>query len=107
VLAPGLRADKIDLNVHRRNDMTFDPVHGERHRNSVPLHVGPTLRDGTLGKVTTGTIVGYVGNSGDAINSASHDHFEWHPGNGAAVDPFPYLNAVCLLPSETTNETSA
>ena len=60
-----------------------------------------------LGKVTTGTIIGYVGNSGDASNSVSHDHFEWHPGNGAAVDPFPYLNAVCLLPSETTNETRA
>jgi hypothetical protein len=62
---------------------------------------------GTFGKMTTGTIIGYVGNSGDASNSASHDHFEWHPGNGAAVDPFPYLNAVCLLPSETTNETPA
>jgi len=62
---------------------------------------------GTLGKVTTGTIIGYVGNSGDAINSAPHDHFEWHPGNGAPVDPFPYLNAVCLLPSETTSDTSS
>ena len=62
---------------------------------------------GTLGQVTTGTIIGYVGNSGDAINSASHDHFEWHPGNGAAVDPFPYLNAVCLLPSEATSDTSS
>lgn len=62
---------------------------------------------GTLGKVTTGTIIGYVGNSGDAINSAPHDHFEWHPENGVAVDPFPYLNAVCLLPSETTSDTSS
>jgi murein DD-endopeptidase MepM/ murein hydrolase activator NlpD len=58
---------------------------------------------GKLGQVTTGTIIGYVGNSGDATNSAPHDHFEWHPGNRAAVDPFPYLNAVCLLPSATTN----
>jgi murein DD-endopeptidase MepM/ murein hydrolase activator NlpD len=65
------------------------------------------LEYGTLGKVTTGTIIGYVGNSGDAINSATHDHFEWHPGNGEAVDPFPYLNAVCLLPSETTNWAAA
>jgi murein DD-endopeptidase MepM/ murein hydrolase activator NlpD len=61
---------------------------------------------GTLGEVITGTIIGYVGNTGDATNSAPHDHFEWHPGNGAAVDPFSYLNAVCLLPSETTNDAS-
>jgi murein DD-endopeptidase MepM/ murein hydrolase activator NlpD len=50
---------------------------------------------GKLGPVKAGDIVGFVGNTGDAINSAPHDHFEFHPGNGDAVDPFAYLNAVC------------
>jgi murein DD-endopeptidase MepM/ murein hydrolase activator NlpD len=48
---------------------------------------------GRLGAVTLGDVIGYVGATGDA--GGSHDHFEWHPGNGSAVDPYPYLMAVC------------
>ena len=48
---------------------------------------------GTLGQVETGTVIGYVGATGNA--GGNHDHFEWHPGNGPAVDPHEFLLKVC------------
>jgi murein DD-endopeptidase MepM/ murein hydrolase activator NlpD len=47
------------------------------------------------GKVKAGDIVGTVGNSGDAQGGSTHDHFEWHPNGGPAVDSFRLLNQAC------------
>ncbi|HET9739619.1 MAG TPA: M23 family metallopeptidase, partial [Solirubrobacteraceae bacterium] len=43
--------------------------------------------------VEKGTILGYVGNTGDAEPTPPHLHFEIHPNGGDAIDPNPFLVA--------------
>jgi len=57
-------------------------------------HLSAFAHDARNGaRVKSGDVLGFVGSTGDAEKTPPHVHFEVHPNDGKAVNPYPFLRA--------------
>lgn len=73
--------------------LSIDLVDGLGHRYYYAHLSAAYVRDGQ--QVVAGELLAANGNSGNAISTPPHVHWQFHPNDGDPVNPFPLAAALC------------
>jgi murein DD-endopeptidase MepM/ murein hydrolase activator NlpD len=84
---PGTDIDPGGLSV------TYITSWGDVFYNGHFASIPPGISPGT--KLLAGSIIGYVGETGNAISSVPHLHIQWHPQAGIPQNPYVWLDRIC------------
>ncbi|MET0910146.1 MAG: M23 family metallopeptidase [Ilumatobacteraceae bacterium] len=90
---PGLRAGNA-LRLRQADKTYFFYAHMQGFADGITV--------GT--SVQAGDVIGYIGQTGNALSP--HLHFEIHPNGGAAVNPFPSVQAINICKGNVASESA-
>jgi peptidoglycan LD-endopeptidase LytH len=82
------------INLYGDDGVVYFYAHLEAWNERL-FDTGPGDADPHSAPVAPGDVVGYTGNSGNAISVGTHTHFSIHPGDGPAVPSYASLEIAC------------